>query len=363
MSFLKNIFGKREEQIRSYTDFWIWFKKNEKDFFSVVKNRGDIHSDFFAKLSPKLAELKDGYFYLTGMYDDNTVELILTAEGNIKNIVFVEELIASAPKIVGWKLTALKPALNIKDVSIKMEGNKFNQNNISFYANEFLKYPDEVDITVIHDDLIGENKMQISNGVYIFLDNYLGELDFLNNIDNLTIGGKEDAQKELIPIEKLKDFLTWRQKEFIEKYEGVRYNTQEDAYSILEAELESGNTLIAVINSELLNWDRKASHPWICVLTLKYDDSNNNGMPVKKDYELLNEIEEEIMQELKDVDGYLNVARQTAKGERDIYFACRNFRKPSKVFFEVQKSYSKNFAIEYDIYKDKYWQSLERFNK
>jgi len=362
MGFLKSIFKTKDEPIKSYADFWTWFLKNEKDFFTVVKNSRDIEKSFFNKLSPKLDELKDGYFYLTGMYDDNTVELVLTADGSTKNIVFIEELVDAAPKIVGWRFTALKPALDIKNVSIEMGGYKFNSDNLSFYANDLPDYPDEIDITIVHNDLTEENKNQILNGTYIFLDNYLGELDFLNNIDNLITTSKSEAQKELISIDKLKDFLNWRQKEFIEKYEGVRYDTENDTYSILEAELESGNKLIAVINTELLNWDSKASHPWISVLTLKYDGSNNNGMPNEKDYKVLDTIEEEVMKELKDIDGFLNIGRQTAKGERDIYFSCKDFRKPSKVFFKIQQKYSDHFEIEFDIYKDKYWQSFNRFN-
>src|SRR5690606_31259503 len=99
----------------------------------------------------------------------------------------------------------------------------------------------------------------IINGTYIFLDNYLGELNFATVIDNITVIAQEDAENELIPIEKLKDFLIWRQKEFTEKYEGIRHDTKQDNHSGLEAELESGNKLIAIINSDLLNWDRKAS--------------------------------------------------------------------------------------------------------
>jgi hypothetical protein len=72
MSFLKNIFGKKDEPIKSYSDFWIWFQKNEKTFFNVVKSSKDIEKDFFDALSPKLAQLKDGYFYSTGMYDGCT---------------------------------------------------------------------------------------------------------------------------------------------------------------------------------------------------------------------------------------------------------------------------------------------------
>lgn len=360
MSFLKSLFTNTEESIESYTDFWSWFEKHERNFFNAVKSGKNINKVFFDKLSPTLLKLKEGYFFLTGMFDDNTVELIFTADGNPKNIVFVEELVKSAPQIKGWLFTSLKPALNIEDVNIEMEGYKFNDEKISFYSNELSQYPDEIDITIIHNDLTEENRSQITNGIYIFLDNYLGELDFLTKIDNLTIDGVKNIQKELVPISKLKDFLSWRQKEFIEKYKMLRHDTENDNYSMLEAELESGNTLFAVVNTDLLRWEGKASHPWICILTIKYN-GDDTGMPKEKDYQMLDIIEEELMKELKDFDGFLNIGRQTAKGERDIYFACKDFRKPSKVFYQIMGTYCEHFEIEYDIYKDKYWQSFERF--
>lgn len=363
MSFLKSLFGKKDDPISSYQDFWNWFQKNEKEFYRVVKSRQNIEKRFFDKLSPKLEELKDGYFYVTGMYDDNTVELILTADGTVKNIIFVEELVETAPKIDGWKFTALKPSLKIEDVTIKMGGLEFNSENLFFYLNDLPKYPDEIDICIVHRDMNDENRKNVINGTYIFLDNYLGELDFVNNIDNLEIINRIEAQKELVSIAKLKDFLAWRQKEFIEKYEGVRYDTENDEYSMLEAELESGNILIAVVNKKLLSWDRQASHPWLAIMTIKYDGSSNNGMPKNEDYESMSNIEEEMMKSLSDKDGNLNIGRQTAKNERKIYFACKDFRKPSKVFYETQKKYNDKFEIEFDIYKDKYWQTFERFTQ
>ncbi|MCA0445764.1 MAG: DUF695 domain-containing protein [Bacteroidetes bacterium] len=361
MSFLKNIFGKRDEPIKSYGDFWNWFQTYEKTFFNAVKSQKDIEKEFFDKLSPKLAELKDGYFYLTGMYDDNTAELVLTADGNAKNIVFVEELVEQAPKINGWKFTSLKPAMNIDNEVINMAGFKFDRDNLFFYSNEYPDYPDEIDICVIHNEWTEENKQQIGNGIYIFLDNYLGELDFLNTIDNLKFKGKHKADKELVPIDKLKDYLNWRQKEFIEKYSGLRYNTENDTYSSLEAELNNGKPLIAIVNSTLLDWDCKASHPWILKVKINYDGNHNNGMQDNSTYELLNEFEEQIMVELKDFDGYLNIGRQTADNSREINFACKDFRKPSKVLYDLTTKYSDKLEIEYDIYKDKYWQTFDRF--
>ena len=161
----------------------------------------------------------------------------------------------------------------------------------------------------------------------------------------------------------MKDFLTWRQKEFIEKYQGVRYDTENDAYSMLEAELESGNMLLAVVNMNLLNWDRQASHPWLAIMRIKYDGSGSNGMPNGTDFETLGNIEDEIMTFLEDKDGYLNVGRQTAENERELFFACKDFRKPAKVFNEIQKKFGEKYEIAFDIYKDKYWQTFEKFKQ
>lgn len=361
MNFLKKLFRRKDSPIKSYDDFWYWFQNNEKTFFSVVKQNKNVEKDFFDRLSPKLEELKEGFFYLTGMFDDHTVELVLTPDGNIKNLVFVEELVKSAPKIKGWKFTALKPAMDIEKLSIKMNGYTFDSENLFFYSNDYKEYPDEIDISIIHLDCNEENKSNITSGVYIFLDNYLGELDFINNIDTLNVIGKNEVTKELIPIEKLKSFLIWRQKEFVEKYDGIRYDTENDTYSSIEATLKNGNPLIAIINSTILEWEIKASHPWISIMRIKYDGDKNNGFPDDKTYKLLDKIEDLIMNELKDYDGNINVGRETADNEREIYFTCKDYRKPSKVFYEIQNKFSNELEIEYEIYKDKYWQTFDRY--
>ena len=199
----------------------------------------------------------------------------------------MEELVDTAPTLSNWKFTALKPELDIENVSIKMADFVFDKDSLFFYSNDHRDCPDEIDITIIHRDFDEEKKSSIINGTYIFLDNYLGELNSVTTIDSLTVIGKNEAKKELIPIVKLKDFLIWRQKEFIEKYEGDRHSTESDSYSSLEAELKNGGILIATVNSTLLEWDRKASHPWILSVEIKYNGDGNNGMPMIKHIRIL----------------------------------------------------------------------------
>lgn len=361
MSFFKK-FIRKEKTIKSNVDFWDWFVKNEKAFYKVVKEQGDVNGVFFSKLAPKLDELKTGYWFLTGMFDADTAELIVTADGDLKNIVFIEDLVSAAPEISGWRITALKPESGFSNSAVEMDDYKFNKDTLRFYSNDLSDYPDEIDITVTHSDLNDDNVADITNGVYLFLDNALGELNSISIIDSLSVSNTADAKSDLVPIEKLKDFLIWREKEFIEKYEGVRHSTENDNYSALEATLESGLPLLAVVNTDLLQWDSKASHPWIAVLEIKYKGISGNGMPDEETYTLLNAIEEDLLMALKDSKGYLNIGRQTAESVREIYFACRDFRKPSRVFYEVQTKYSDRLQLSFDIYKDKYWQSFDRFS-
>lgn len=363
MEFFKKLFKHTPKKEFTNQDFWDWFTKNEKRFFKIINDHDNIEEAFFNQLAPQLDQLREGIFFLTGMFNDNVSELVLTPEGKIKNIDFVEQLINDAPKLARWKFTALKPALDIKNVGIRMSGFHFTGDNMFFYSNDHPDYPDEIDLTIVHEDYNEENKKTIITGSYIFLDNFLGELEFAVNIDNLDFRAKEKSEKELIPIEKLKNYLRWRQKEFIEKYEGIKHRTDDDLRTIFEAESENENKLIAVINTDILNWEMKASHPWMMKIQISYHDNDLSGMPSKSTAEEMDKFEDDLMLLLKDSDGYINVGRETGNNERIIYFACKEFRNASRVLDKKIKITKQEMLIDFNIYKDKYWRTFNRYRK
>lgn len=344
----------------TYLEFWTWFETKEKEFFNILKNEDNVEEKFLDVTLFKLKELNEQFFLLAGMFSDSTAELIITVDGNIKDIVHAEKLVESAPSLENWKFTALKPESDIKDVNLRIDTYTFSKENIYFYSNDDEDYPDEIDLIFVHDELNDQNENEVINGTYLFIDNYLGELNFVTQIDNFSISSKEDAEKELIPIEKLKDFLSWREREFTEKYDAATIKTTEDSYSLLEGTLENGFPMLATVNVDLLQWDKKASHPWISVLRIKYQGDEDNGFPDDKDYDLFNLIEDEITLELKTEEGNLNLGRETADNIREIYFVSKDFRKVSKVLAETVEKYP-DYDMSFEIYKDKYWQSFERY--
>ncbi|MEL7123680.1 MAG: DUF695 domain-containing protein, partial [Bacteroidota bacterium] len=58
---------------------------------------------------------------------------------------------------------------------------------------------------------------------------------------------------------------------------------------------------------------------------------------------------------------FLNIGRLTGDGKRIIYYACKDFRKPSKLMFDLPKDASNAVKVSHQIYKDKYWRTFERF--
>ena len=75
----------------------------------------------------------------------------------------------------------------------------------------------------------------------------------------------------------------------------------------------------------------------------------------------MNEIEDEVVPNLKDIDGYLNIGRETSTNRREIFFTCKDFRKPAKAADQLIKKYSGTLDISFEIYKDKYWRTFRAY--
>ena len=236
----------------------------------------------------------------------------------------------------------------------------FDADNLFFYPDESPDHPDEISIVIVYKALTDDNTSIVTNGVYIYLDNYLGELNALETIDELKIVAAAENGESLIPIAKLKDYLSWRQKEFLKKYEGTWHDDEDDEFALLKGKRGKNTVMIAAVNRTLLQWDRKASHPWRINISITYK-GKINGMPRDKTADELEKIQETIVEQLIAQGGCLFIGRDTANNVRTIYLACREFRQPSKFISQNIKDLETKLDIDYVIFKDKYWHSLDHF--
>lgn len=363
MNFFKKILG-REDAPAGVEGFWSWFLQQESAFFRTLKGKDNnrIHDKFIRRIMPRLQGLNPRFYCEAGMLDETMAELVITAEGDIKSFVWVEELMAAAPPLPNWKFTALKPAFG--SGSIRMNSLSFDSDNIQFFYREDPQYPDEINLILVHRDYGQADQEAITHGTLLFLDMFLGELNAATLIDHVEVGGAGPAGQQPVPMEKLRDFLAWKEKEFVEKYQGRRHDTEKDNYAALEGTDEDGFPSIAILNTDLLDWDARPSHPWMTVIGIDYEKTKGlagNGMPDSRHLELMGRMEDELTELLPDATGYLNLGRETYKGKRTIFLACKEFRQASKIIADLLTRYQKDLAGSYEIYKDKYWRTMNKY--
>lgn len=95
------------------------------------------------------------------------------------------------------------------------------------------------------------------------------------------------------------------------------------------------------------------------IIKIKFDENENNGMPNNDSLQEYYQFEDKLREPLPDKDGYVHVAQTTGLGERQIYYANKEYAKPIQTL-ERLKSQVK-FNYEFDIFKDKYWLSMKHF--
>lgn len=357
MSFLKKIFGKEVKESAvveldtQYKNFWKWFVEQESVFLEVIKNNDGVVEKFIDVVGPRLKEINPNFNMLTGMSKDGVGELIITPDGALKALPFVDDLVAVAPDLVHWRFISCKPSM--KGIGLDMNGFLLDENTISFIPVYDNKYPDYIHLRFIVKGCTPENESEIGNALYLFLDNYLGEEKTMTMIDYLEVKGEKDIEGEVVSVTKLSDYLSYREAEFVEKYDSIIRVNEADEYSILESNGDNGR-LIVVVNTTFLNWDQKMSYPWVVKLSIGYE-GNEDGMPSANDLSMMDEIEDLLLEtELLN-----SVARETGANERTLFFATKDYRNASREVLKTVSLFTDKFDIDYTIYRDKYWMGLE----
>lgn len=360
MGVFDKLFGKNVKESNvveleaQYEQFWSWFKQNEAGFRKIVETQNRVVEDFLDVISPRLKEINPDFNMLTGIGKDDVAELIITPDGRVRALPFIEDFIAAAPAIEGWRFVSCKPST--KGIGLNMGDFVLNEDTISFIPIHTEGYPDYIHLRFIIKDCTPENESELGNALFIFLDNYLGEIETMTMIDYLEVRGEEGIEGELVPMSKLSDYLRYRETEFVEKYDAIKHNSVNDNYTILEGNAND-MPLIVVVNSSFLNWDQKMSYPWVVKMSIQYK-GNDNGMPSKSDVALMDEIEDLIAES----NCVISVARETGSHERTLFFATKDYKNSSREVMKTISLFTDKFNIDYAIYRDKYWMGLEMYN-
>ncbi|HEX7904746.1 MAG TPA: DUF695 domain-containing protein [Chitinophagaceae bacterium] len=356
---IKKMTGKKENDPKKV--FWNWFIKHEHRFKKV--NGTDEAHDFLNELIEQINPFNPWLKALAGPYDDDRYELIITADGDIALFCKVEELVAAAPAIKGWIVTAHKPPIGSDTMSIEMHGYTFGGSNLQFYPVTDPNYPDEINIVLVHPDFNKDEEDNFLSGCQIYIQNAMGELNTATLIDSMDVRGLPEASEaiELIPMSKLNDYLVWREKEFVEKYATLDVKRPAESWGVLEANAGDENKpMLAVIDAGFKDWEYRSAYPWLAQVDIEFE-GNEDGMPEKKAMEEMQQLEDDILQLLERLPSTFLMGHDTHDGLRSIYFYTDQFNEVATIINHYLESRSWDYKIVFHIRKDKYWKAMDYF--
>jgi len=344
------------------TAFWTWFTENEHRFREVENTNSEEALVFLDDLIGEMRPFHPWLKALAGPYNNDKYELIITADGDIALFCKVEELVQAAPSIPEWIFTAHKPALGFDGISIDMYDKEFSSSSMHFYPVINNNYPDEVNIMLTHDGYKPDEDKQFQAGGMIYLENGLGEINVATKIDHYEVVPAPAPEKEieLIPVGKLSDYLNWREKEFVEKYESVNISSPEEQFHHLEAEDGEGKPLMAIVDAGFSGWNLRPAFPWLLQVDINFT-GDANGLPDEKTVLELHAIEDEIISLFPGNGSIWFIGHRTYDHNRNIYFYSNEFRTNAAILHRYIEQQKWEYEVVFFIRKDKYWRTMEQY--
>jgi hypothetical protein len=360
MAGISKYYRQEGAMLQAATAFWQWFEENEHRFRKLEKNDSDQALSFLEELIRHMQPYNPYLKALAGPDSNGNYELIITSDGDIALFSTVEELVKAAPQLPNWVFTAHKPALGFEGISIDLYGLQFSTETTSFYPLVLDEYPDEVNIVITHNGYTKDMDDHFQAGGMIYLENGLGEVNTATKIDNYETGPVPDAEKgiEIIPIAKLHEYLNWREKEFVEKYESVP-DERPDTYHLLEAEDRDGKKMLLTVNMDCRYWDKKPAYSWLLQVNINYN-GDDGGFPSEEQLIELQTLEEELFSLLPE-DRTILAGNKTYDNCRNIYFYVSDYKTTAVLLTQYIESKVTNYEILFFIRRDKYWRIMEQY--
>jgi hypothetical protein len=147
--------------------FWQWFSQNRIRLHGLSPGNLNLFHD----LNKRLKKINPGLVAEFAMAENKAVELVVSADGDLKLFPVVERVVAAAPHIPGWKITAFRQP-GKTDVAIEMNGQQLSASDLRFRSE-----PDgnKLGLIIFIPGLTEQNRETLSRMAFILLDNALGE--------------------------------------------------------------------------------------------------------------------------------------------------------------------------------------------
>ncbi|WP_437186879.1 hypothetical protein SH668x_000246 [Planctomicrobium sp. SH668] len=164
--------------------FWNWFSKNAEEYRVISDDDRDAAFD---KLHSHLYECHPELAIEVSPTDASGVnELTITSEGNIELFPLVEQIVAMAPAMQGWRVVAFRQPID-QDFVFESDGIRLDTQELQFRLEESFDDPGLVDLIIAVPNLDDADEDALETGVIILLESRLGEKVAAESIATLEV--------------------------------------------------------------------------------------------------------------------------------------------------------------------------------
>lgn len=185
-------FGKNEKK-----EFWRWLVSHRAEIHNEIKGSGapTSHQWSITELGLQLKKVDSRLVHEIGMADSSTIELIVSAEGLKAAFPAVIDLVKSAPKLDGFKITAFRPR-SPAGFQLEVAGKVITDQVLTY---RLTPQGDSLGLELFIDyDL--DQHLQSMIG-FLSLDQRLGEYDVATGLDWIEFA--EGRPNDALPITEL----------------------------------------------------------------------------------------------------------------------------------------------------------------
>ena len=168
MAKLRDLLAGMGQQVREDA-FWRWFKANLAKLAAIQTGQEPVFMQAYQQIQrvhpDLLCEFAKG--------KDGVREVVISADGKRAAFGAVENLVARAPVILGWKVTAFRSRKSL-DFSIRLDDRDITADDIWF---DTTANGTELDLQLYIKGLNNDTLEMLAQAAFLMLDFSLGEYD------------------------------------------------------------------------------------------------------------------------------------------------------------------------------------------
>lgn len=161
--------------------FWEWFSQNEKYIYEELERNVDEIAFLIAEQLKQVNQ--DLVFEISFEKEENKMNFVISADGDIELFPLVIELCGIAPVYKRWNIIPFRPRLDQQNQVIDVDGIKLDYDDVFFAYTTQDEY---INIDVYIKGYDQEDNRYIHT-YFILLDSLIGEYDAVTKIGITTV--------------------------------------------------------------------------------------------------------------------------------------------------------------------------------